>query len=447
MADNILTSIEFNQQLQNYLDNFALDQKQGGCALSIYHQGELITALGAGVARLANPSDDEQLTVPFTPATLSLNFSTGKGILVTLIHCLVSQNLLDYDLPIADYWQNFGKNGKQAITLRHILSHQSGLFDITCITQDAKDMLDWQAMLHKIETMPVDVRAMPVQKLPLEGKSVVPFVAYSALVSGWILGGLIEKVTALPLQSALEKYLLQPLDLVGQVYMGVPVDKTEQVATPFRDKEDRSKPIMVSDGQATLDFYQSLPIYPLWQQHPITTRAEFPFTPLSTQQINSLYFDPSKIDINDYKSSLVPVGSRQFNYYHPLSLQAKIPAANTVATSHALATIYAMLANGGEWQGTPLIRTEVFEQLYQVQNQQQDTIMPATMQWRLGYHRVFSLSSHAQNAFGHMGYNGSMAWCDPSRKLAVAFVHNYDVTMMNDIRQFIINESVLDYFN
>ena len=440
MADNTLSLIEFNHQLQDYLDNFVLDQKQGGCALSIYHQGELITALGAGVARIATPSGDSQIAAPFSPTTLSLNFSTGKGILVTLIHCLVSQNLLDYDRPIADYWQNFGKNGKQAITLRHILSHQSGLFDITHITQDAKDMLDWQAMLHKVETMPVDVRAMQVQ-------SVAAFVAYSALVSGWILGGLIEKVTVLPLQSALEKYLLQPLDLVGQVYMGVPVDKTGQVATPFRDKEDRSKPIMVSDSRATLDFYHSLPIYPLWQQHTTTPHTKLPFKHLTTQQINSLYFDPSKIDINDYKSSLVPVGSRQFNYYHSLSLQAKIPAANTVATSHALATIYAMLTNGGEWQGTLLIRAEVFEQLCQVQNQQQDNIMPATMQWRLGYHRVFSLSPHTQNAFGHMGYNGSMAWCDPSRKLAVAFVHNYDVTMMNDIRQFIINESVLDYFN
>lgn len=45
-----------------------------------------------------------------------------------------------------------------------------------------------------------------------------------------------------------------------------------------------------------------------------------------------------------------------------------------------------------------------------------------------------------------MGYNGSMAWCDPSRDLALAFVHNYDVTMLNDTRQFIINETVLDFF-
>lgn len=427
-----------NQQLQTYLDNFAFDQKQGGCSVSIYHQNTLVTSLGAGEAYI---NSELQKPSPFTPHTLSLNFSTGKGILVTLIHVLVSQNLLDYDTPIAQYWQSFGQNGKEKITLRHVLTHEAGLFDVTSVTEHANDMLDWQAMIAKIEQMPVASATLLAQA---QDKKSVAQVAYSALVSGWVLGGLIELVTCLPLQHALERYLLEPLQLVGQVYMGVPADKVGEVAKPFRDKEDRAKPILVADSQATLSFYQSLPIYALWQQQ----SSKYPNTlgiPLTTQQINSLYFDTSQIDINTYKSSLVPVGSRQFNYYHPASLQAKIPAANTVASSHALATIYAMLANQGEWLGQRLILAKDFNSLHQIYNNQSDIIMPATMQWRLGYHRVFSLQP-VENAFGHMGYNGSMAWCDPSKKLAVAFTHNYDVTMMNDIRQFIINETILAYF-
>jgi CubicO group peptidase (beta-lactamase class C family) len=74
-------------------------------------------------------------------------------------------------------------------------------------------------------------------------------------------------------------------------------------------------------------------------------------------------------------------------------------------------------------------------------------VMPAVMRWRLGYHRVFSLLHDTTTAFGHMGYNGSMAWCDPNRDLAVAFVHNYDVTMLGDIRQFILNETILNFFD
>lgn len=426
---------DFNKTLQAYLDNFALDQKQGGCSLTIFYQGEKVTSLGAGVAFVAG----EKL-IPFTPNTLSLNFSTGKGILVTLIHVLVSQKLLDYDTPIAQYWQNFAQNGKQNITLRQVLSHEAGLFEVTSVTEHAKDMLDWQAMLTKVERMAIAPSAILAQQ---KGEK---FVAYSALVSGWVLGGLIEKVTGLALQPALEKYLLEPLKLVGQVYMGVPADKIDEVSKPFREKQDRAKPMMVVDSQATLNFYQSLPLYKGWQTAFSQRYPEKNFSHLTTQQINGLYFDPTNIDINDYQSTLVPIGSRQFNYYHPSSLHAKIPAANSVASGEALATIYAMLANGGEWQGKQLISLDVFHQLKKIHNNQQDKVMPAVMQWRLGYHRVFSLSP-ADNAFGHMGYNGSMAWCDPSRQLAVAFTHNYDVTMMNDSRQFIINETILNYFN
>lgn len=42
-----------------------------------------------------------------------------------------------------------------------------------------------------------------------------------------------------------------------------------------------------------------------------------------------------------------------------------------------------------------------------------------------------------------MGYNGSVAWCDPARQLSFAFIHNFDTTMLNDIRQFALTEAVL----
>ncbi|MGD4786315.1 hypothetical protein QT806_23775, partial [Xanthomonas citri pv. citri] len=152
-----------------------------------------------------------------------------------------------------------------------------------------------------------------------------------------------------PLQQALEYYLLEPLNLVGQAYFGVPKDKVEQVAGQIRAKETQAKPLLTQDADSTLQFYQSLPFYPEW----LTLSQSG--SPLTTQAINALYFQPANINIEDYKSALVPIGSRQFNYYHPVTLQAKIPAANGVASAIALATIYAMLANRGVWQGKTLI--------------------------------------------------------------------------------------------
>lgn len=83
----------------------------------------------------------------------------------------------------------------------------------------------------------------------------------------------------------------------------------------------------------------------------------------------------------------MPIAVAKFNYYHPATLQAKIPAANGVASAFALARIYAMLANQGRWQDTAIISAPIFAELSKIHNQQFDKIMPAVMAWRLGYHR------------------------------------------------------------
>ncbi len=114
-----------------------------------------------------------------------------------------------------------------------------------------------------------------------------------------------------------------------------------------------------------------------------------------------------------------------------------------------------MLANGGVWQGKTLIDSATFEQLSTPQVEGLDAVMPAAMKWRLGYHRLFSLYANNDDTdkrmssdlsgFGHMGYNGSVAWCDPERQLSFAFIHNFDTTMLNDVRQFALTEAVLSW--
>ena len=60
-------------------------------------------------------------------------FSSGKTIASIVIAQLVEQNLLDYEEKVAKYWPEFGKNGKEEITLADVLRHESGLswFDHT----------------------------------------------------------------------------------------------------------------------------------------------------------------------------------------------------------------------------------------------------------------------------------------------------------------------------
>ena len=466
------TDNHIQRRLQQLLTDLQLDDAPAGGALVVYQAGKCIAQASVGLARA---------DLSWNTDTLSLNFSTGKGILATLVHVLVSQKKLDYDLPIAHYWSAFGVQNKEKITLRSVMSHQADLFSIQSIDLDNETVLDWNMMLEKIAAMPVTA---PEQAELYDS-------AYSALVYGWVLGGVIEAVTAMPLAQALRHYLTEPLGIANSCYFGVPenqVDKVARLVKNFESVEEvsenaqessqpqprsrRHKPVLKPDSVDTLQTYSDLPSYACWQQQAANQYAIQSVTAdseeqigkvlptLDTAQINLLYFDNSQLNLKNYKAALLLASKEPIDYYHPQTLQATIPAANGVASAHALATIYAMLANGGMWQGKTLIDEATFKQLSTPQVTGMDAVMPAHMDWRLGYHRRFSICNsdnfevnthdtkfHAPQSFGHMGYNGSVAWCDPEQQLSFAFVHNFDVTMLNDIRQFALTEAVLDLIN
>lgn len=449
-----MTNIE--AELTRLIQDLQLEDAPAGGSVVVYHKGQLVAEVNVGYA---TPE------TKWNKNTLSLNFSTGKGVLVTLIHILVSQGLLDYDQPVAYYWPEFAANGKQSISLRQALTHQSGLYNIQSITDTAADMLDWRTMLNRVETMSPQT---PANKQAIS--------AYSALVSGWVLGGLVEKATKKDLNQAVDEYLAQPLGIEGSVYFGVPKDKLASVATLAKNfehfddfirlktdssdsesqqskpKKRSGKPKLRTDSEQTLEVYKTIESYQCWQH--LYQQQKGDKAALNTLDIANLYFDMSNIEMQDFKYALVPAGRSGFDYYVADSLMAKIPAANNVASAEALAKMYAMLANKGVWQGKQLISEAVFDEMSQIQVEGGDAIMPAanprSMQWRLGYHRLFSLCKDHEaltHAFGHMGYNGSVAWCDTQLQLAVAYVHNFDVTMSTDIRQFAITETILQWFD
>ena len=466
---------ELQQRLQQLLTDLQLDDAPAGGALVVCQAGQCIAQASTGMARA---------DLSWSPDTLSLNFSTGKGILATLVHVLVSQQLLDYDRPIADYWPAFAAQGKEQITLRRMMSHQGNLFSIQSIDVDNENVLDWHRMLEKVAAMPITA---PEQSELYDS-------AYSALVYGWVLGGVIEAVTDMSLAEALRHYLTEPLGIGDSCYFGVPENKVNDVAHLVKcfekvEQKDnlesyqqdgqqgspeqsqphprRNKPVLRADSANTLHTYSSLPSYACWQRKALTNQTSANdskdgstngstnestkvdgLPSLDTAKINRLYFNNSQLNLKNYKSALVLANKQPIDYYDKRTLQAIIPAANGVASAQALATIYAMLANGGVWQGETLIDEATFKQLSTLQVTGMDAVMPAKMNWRLGYHRRFSIChSEADHdiakGFGHMGYNGSVAWCDPERQLSLAFIHNFDVTMLNDIRQFALTEALL----
>lgn len=368
--------------LANIFKRIQPAQGGGGSALTVYFKGEKVVDVWTGQLKQ---------DTPWQQNSMALSFSTGKAALATLCHRLVDQGLLDYDQTIAHYWPEFGKNGKAAISLRQVLSHQSGLFDIRQNIQSAAQMLDWHEMLKVFE------QATPRFEPGTQ-------TAYQALTFGWLLGGVIEKVTGQSVCEVFQDELVKPLQLDG-AYFGVPEAELDRVARPIIAHSTPAK-----NDAAKASLKKKTPLLPNGRR------------PLSLQQ-RALKL--TGLDPYEAEDALMPKGISRFSFFNDRALQACIPAANGVFTARSLAKMYAMLSGGGEIDGQQYLSQQHVQQLSQIQTTQRDRIMMLPMNWRLGYHRILTLGKRVPSGFGHMGYNGSGAWCDPSRELSFAYVHNF----------------------
>lgn len=369
---------------------------QGGAAMAVYFQGEKVVDISTG---------KKSQTQDWNSNTLSLCYSTGKGVLTTLAHILVSEGLLNYDVPIAHYWPEFAVHGKAQMTLRHILSHQSGLFDIRHMIDDAVEMLDWNHMLSVLAS------AQPRFEIGTQN-------AYQALTFGWLVGGLLEKVSQQSLSQLMHQYLVEPLQLDG-AYFGVPESELKRVAKVIPRIEEQT---------TTPDESEKKLKQPKKQKNSVINQ----------------FIQWTGQNPEDFRDAMIPKGMLHFNFMSDEVLKAVIPAANGVFTASSLAKMYAMLANRGEWEGKVYIRPEVFEQLQTVQSYARDRVMPIPMHWRLGYHRVITMGKRVKHGFGHIGYNGSGAWCDPERQLSFAYTHNFQVgSITGDYRLWGLSQETL----
>ncbi len=352
--------------------------KQGGVALAVYFRGALVVDLWMG---------QQQGDMLWQQDTLSMSYSTGKGVLSTLVHILVEQGKLDYDRPVAEYWPEFGAHGKAQITLRHLMSHASGLYDIRNVIPSASTMLDWDAVLQAFEQATPRFAAGSAN-------------AYQGLSYGWLVGAVIEKVMHEPLRTTMTRELFEPLGIADEAFFGVPSSHLDRVARPYL-KAPSAQPVSV-DSAAKPKNHQPPKLSP-------------------TQRLmQKLGHDPL-----DMRDALVPLKSAKFDWSGDAALQACMPSFNGVFSARALAKIYAMLAAGGEFEGHRYLSAATMQALSTVQSRRMDRVVPIPMHWRLGYHRIISMGKRAPQGFGHMGYNGSGAWCDPSRELSMAFVTSF----------------------
>jgi CubicO group peptidase (beta-lactamase class C family) len=338
----------------------------GGGALAIYLDGEPVVDVWTGYA-------DRRGTEYWTADTGAMVWSVTKGLASTVIHRLVDRGLIDYDTPVAEYWPEFGANGKADITVRDVMRHRAGLSQLNGVSK--ADLLNHVAMEERLA-------AAPVNKI-LYGKP-----AYHALTYGWLMSGLGRAVTGMGMRDLIREELAGPLNTDGLHLGRPPADSPTRAAQILTPQGTFSNPIFnfVAPRIASLQY---------------------------SGAFGSMYFPGMKAVVQGD----IPL------------LDAEIPAANGVTTARGLAKMYGAIANGGSIDGRQFLSQELVAGLTGRPSLYPDRNIFVPLSFHLGYHSL-PFPPGFMPGFGHAGLAGSVGWADPASGLSFGFVHNRLLTRM-----------------
>jgi CubicO group peptidase (beta-lactamase class C family) len=102
---------------------------------------------------------------------------------------------------------------------------------------------------------------------------------------------------------------------------------------------------------------------------------------------------------------------------------AEMPSSNGIGTAHALARFYAALV--GPVDGIRLLSSATVDAARHVESDGSDGVLGAPTRFGLGFMLPPALSPDCPaSCFGHPGAGGSLAFADPTRELAFAYVTN-----------------------
>ncbi len=198
---------EIQKILQETAEEIINAGKDRGFQFAAYHDARLVANISAGIANpLTGKAVDKE--------TLFLAFSVTKGIAATVAHRLIEQGEISYDTRIASIWPEFGCHGKDRITFRQALEHDTGLPHMPHV--GVETLCDWEAMCSAIAGMsPLWEPGSRVQ--------------YHAISWGWIVGEPLRRITGKMMNDLVRELISEPLQC-DDLYVGRPTALQSRVA-------------------------------------------------------------------------------------------------------------------------------------------------------------------------------------------------------------------------
>jgi CubicO group peptidase (beta-lactamase class C family) len=182
---------DIDSRVDNYVQDSIKQQRIPGLALAVMRDGQVIKAQGYGLSNI-------ELNVPVSPQTVFQSGSMGKQFTATGIMMLVEEGKVGLDDKLVKYFPGAPESWS-TFTVRHLLTHTSGLKDYTDKSFDYRRDYTEEDLLKILQALPFDF---------------APGEKYHYSNSGFmLLGILIHKVTGKFYGDFLQERIFGPLGM------------------------------------------------------------------------------------------------------------------------------------------------------------------------------------------------------------------------------------------
>ena len=351
---------KFEGVVEAFLENYRLEDELGS-AVAVTLDGQPVVDLWGGYTNQARSHKWER-------DTLVCMMSVAKGITAVCFNMLLDRGLVELDAPVARYWPEFAKNGKDKILVRHILDHTAAIPVLTNNKLWPGAMFDREAYVKALEDQ---------EPLWEPGTK----AAYHVHNQGYLLGEIMRRVTGQTIGPFLRWEVTVPLH--ADYYIG-----------GMRGDEQARVAEVVPNMGARLFAAKD---------------AEAPET------LRNLAFrqNPDEPWIDTLNSSIWKI--------------AEIASGNGHGNARAVARIYSALSVGGEIDGVKLMSKDSIETMITEQHNQVELLQERPYHQALGVLLNTPVAVYMgpnPRSFGHHGIGGSIGFCDPDGRIAFSYACN-----------------------
>lgn len=320
---------------------------------------------GELVVNLWGGTRDKAETQAWTENTLVNVFSTSKMISAICVQHALDSGNLDLHRPVKDVWPEYNCHGKGDTTLAWMLNHRSGLPAIREPVAD-EALFDWDYMCARL-----------AQETPWwqPGKQ----HGYHMVTFGWLVGEVFRRAMGVTLGQYLRSEIAEPLGL--DVHMGVKESECELA--------DLFAPTHVP-AHGRIHLFEKA----MSDRGSVTAKA---------------LLNPSSLMSSSNK--------KQWR-------EMELPSANVHTNACSLATMMGLCLQGGE-----LLSAAGLQRLLTRESHGFDPVLTTSTCFGPGVMLQLPGDAEAsfgpmQQAFGHPGSGGALAFADPENQIGFAYVMN-----------------------